>query len=248
MVVSTSTYKPPPLNPYYPLCGYDVSRWQSGVDWDIAKSVGAGYIVIRSGNATTRDTRYPTHTANARNADVPFGAYHYFRPQYTAEEIAKTIRDTVSSWPQLGMFIDFEKNPVDNWPSNMTPAIITSKALALLEEADNIWGREVGIYTSPGWWNQWIVPNARTKFKLNRRHLWIANWYYNFTKYPQYPTGWPRSQVVFWQFSGNQGPYAGKARQLGVTGSVSIDVDCFMQGDVLKFRGMLGYLPWMPEE
>jgi GH25 family lysozyme M1 (1,4-beta-N-acetylmuramidase) len=219
---------PPPLHPYWPICGFDLSYYQTNVDWEKASSVGSRFAIVRCGYGSKSDIRYSQHTSNARSHGVPFGAYFYWTPNYVLEDQIKTLRNTVGSWPQMGVYIDLEKNNVDKWPTTLTVQSITNMVLSFLKEADKIWYKPVGIYTSAGWWNSWISQTQTIKFELWRRILWDANWRYSFQKTPLYPYGWPRTQTKWWQFSGTTGPQSRKAKEFGVSGTVSVDVDCFM--------------------
>jgi GH25 family lysozyme M1 (1,4-beta-N-acetylmuramidase) len=225
----TTTYTgPPPLHPYWPICGFDVSKYQSNINWDVALGVGSRFLIARCGYGDRPDFRYSQHIGNARSNKIPFGTYFYWTPNFKLEDQIKTLRNTVGSWPNMGVYIDLEKNRVDNWPTTLTPNIVTRMVLDFLKEADKIWYKPVGIYTSYGWWGSWINRTKIIQFELWRRNLWVANWRYTFQKTPTYPYGWPRTQTRLWQFSGTTGPQARKASQFGVAGSVSVDVDCFM--------------------
>jgi GH25 family lysozyme M1 (1,4-beta-N-acetylmuramidase) len=219
---------PPPLHPYWPICGFDLSKYQTSVDWNKAIGVGSRFAINRCAYATTGDYKYSAHVGNERSHNVPFGAYFYWNPNCSVADQVKKMKDTVGSWPNMGVYIDLEKNYVDRWPANLTPQIVTNMLLGFFKEADKAWYRPVGIYSSAGWWGSWILSTSYAKFELWRRNLWVANWRYGFQKTPMYPYGWPRIQTRLWQFSGTTGPQSRKASQFGVSGTVSVDVNCFM--------------------
>lgn len=220
------------LHPDYPICGIDISKWQVWNDPLKTKEMGVQFVLIRAGNGVVRDTRMNEHRHKAEKYDLPAAFYWYWQPGLPAVDQARACRRALGSGDVI--YADLEKNKVDLWPVGATAGMITRLALEFLDAIDQQMSDESGIYTSPGWWGNWILRPAVGKFRLAQRPLWAAQWRYTFTKKPYpLPHGWPKFDL--WQFSGNTGPWAQKARLFGITQSVSVDVNAF-NGDEDKLR------------
>lgn len=62
--------------------GVDISHWQSGnLDWNAAAKAGVKWVYHKSTEGTTyRDPNYTKRRAEAKRSGMPFGAYHFARP------------------------------------------------------------------------------------------------------------------------------------------------------------------------
>lgn len=214
------------VHPLYPVGLLDVSKYQWGIDVEKAKDAGVQALIIRAGYGIVEDIRFREHRVTAEKAGWPWGAYWYWRPHYSASDQARKMRSVVGTNPPMGVYPDFEYNPrIERWPANYTKPFISRKIWEMLEACDQTFFRKAGIYTSPGFWNNWVVPTWLTKMQINTRVRWVANWYYEFAKQPRNPRGWFNWDL--WQFSAEVGPWAKKARYFGVTGDDDVDVDVF---------------------
>lgn len=229
-----STLPPGQLHPYHPVGFLDVSKYQWGIDTNRAMAAGVRALIIRGGYGVYADTRFSQHKATAERAGLPWGAYWYWRPHHSAAEQARKAKNVIGRRPPLGVFVDFEQNQrIDPWPANLSKSAVSRMIWETLEEFDRAFLDQSGVYSSPGFWAQWVTPAWMTKMRLYSRALWVANWYYNFTRQPRKPSGWPRWDL--WQFSGEVGPWAKRARELGVSGDDDVDVDVF-NGSWEEFR------------
>lgn len=212
------------LHPNYSCCGIDISQWNEFTYPQMAKDMGVKFVIARAGYGVFEDKKLHENIAICNRENIPIFFYWYWLPQLEPKKIAEAVRRVLNYGNVL--FLDVEKNNVDKWPTNMTPKIVTEHLLETLDECDGAFGKETGIYTSPGFWGAWIVKTQITKFRLPRRKKWTAQWTYSYRAKPQ-PLPYMWGDWDLWQFSGTIGVWSGKAKQFGITKSYSVDVNAY---------------------
>jgi lysozyme len=92
-------------NPWYDrVIGVDVSHWNGTIDWQILKEGGVEFVIAKASDgwrmrdehdnygpvndpASYVDRTFAYNRQGAWDIDVPFLAYHYFRPDMPLDEI-----------------------------------------------------------------------------------------------------------------------------------------------------------------
>jgi lysozyme len=207
------------LHPNYPICGCDVSYWQRSIDYTKLMAQGIRFVIARTSNGTTLDSRYPLHIAGAKKAGLPYGAYHFWQGYRTPAQNAATMIKAQPDYPPMGIWLDLEAQ------TTLTLAQSSEHIYKTLRLLDIHYGGLAGIYTNQASWKRLVAPSYYGKLQLANRKLWVANWFVNFVKQPNLPSGWPHWDL--WQFSAETGPYKQKAAQFGIAGSKSLDIDAF---------------------
>lgn len=217
------------LHPAFEVCGCDVSYWQTAVNYVRLTAMGARFIIARSSIGNKVDTRYKQHT---QAAPIPFGAYHFWQPIYLPEQNAQTMSAAQPTRPAMACWLDLESQA-----GNMTRSQTSEHIYKTLMLIDGHYDALTGIYSNQSSWLRLVDPAYYDRLQLDKRPLWVANYFQNFTLAPHLPAGWPGYTI--WQFSAEIGPYSGRASEFGISGSKSLDIDAFngSEADFQKFIG-----------
>jgi lysozyme len=185
----------------YPITGIDVSRWQKEIQWENALAQGISFAFIKASDGYLADSRniaalidpqYERNMQETSKLGIPRGIYHFLRPGQNWKKQVELFSNLVNrSGIELDAIVDIERHDDIN---KYDLANIVEKFIKHTE--DSI-GRQLMIYTSAGFWNQYMPITGWAK----HRRLWIASW----TKGPQptLPYEWekPGKPWTFWQWS-----------------------------------------------
>ena len=210
----------------YPIRGIDVSNHQATVNWPTVARAGTrfAYAKATEGDYFT-DRYYAGNYANAKNAGVYIGAYHYARPdQSSGKQQADYFLDRagyVADGRTLPPMLDIE------WPWSgsgsaypcygLTPAQMSTWIRAFVNQIKARTNQPTMIYTNTYWWN----PCTGSDTSFSNLPLFIAN--YSATSSPVLPGGWTR--WTLWQYSssgslpGDQNVFNGNASDLAALAS-----------------------------
>ena len=185
-----------PLPPPDRARGLDVCRYQDAINWELVKSDGYTFVMIRvSGPNNDRtgvevDPRFKENYAGAGSAGLLRGGYHGLVPDFGGQ--ARLFVEAVGGRTlELGYYSDLENQSLtDEKCASHLDAVDARLAEALGLPVE----KRVGVYTSPafmatrdGWW-------------AAGRRLWLAHWI------PEanvvIPAPW--TEWEFWQWT-NQG-------------------------------------------
>ena len=213
----------------WPIVGADFSKWQGKVDWSKADSqISFAYLRAGYGNSTM-DEQLAANATGCRQYGIPFGLYWFVTPDKDwrkhADNFAVAYNAAGGDLPPV---LDAEvtggldKQALAGWLEKFTLRI----------EAEI--GKQLAIYTSPGWWNQ-NMP--MTNWAKNHK-LWVAHW--TTAAQPTLPDEWvainqPRTWA-FWQYTAK-----GEGALYGAE-SKSIDLNRF-NGDREAFKAAFGVYP-----
>ena len=193
------------------LQGVDVSSYQGSINWSQAKGAGIdwGYAKATEGTGY-QDPTFPGNWSGMKNAGVVRGAYHFFHPGLNGTQQADYFLAYAGAMGagDLPPMLDWE---VTDGVSGSTAG---ANAQAFIDEIKAKTGRPTVIYTSPGLWGGFGVPQS-----FGSNPLWVADWTYATTSCPSLPSGW--SSFVFWQWSDGQ---YGTGSVAGIPGTVDRDV------------------------
>jgi len=179
------------------LPGIDVSHWQGAIDWPAVAASGRRFVIAKAteGQTYTDDT-YATNKAGATAAGLAFTAYHFARPDSTAND-AVLEADHFVSVAQLGAgnlipALDLEKT------GGLDTASLTAWVWAWLQEVGARLGVKPMIYTGPYFWKTYMGDT--TEFAdAGYKVLWIANWNVSSPSVPA--SDWGGNGWTFWQYS-----------------------------------------------
>lgn len=80
----------------YPVWGVDVSEYQGSIDWNILKEQGVQFAFIKATEGSSYiDTYFSANVSGAKLAGIPFGAYHFFSFDSSAETQAALFIETI---------------------------------------------------------------------------------------------------------------------------------------------------------
>jgi len=208
----------------YEVTGVDLSSWNGTMDFSVTKTK-CQYAYIRVGfNNYGKDVRCDYNRQAAIANDFPYGVYWYVKPGLDWRQHADNFARIAAEYPiQLDMVLDVETtmlNQVDtlNWLINLDSRI------------ESLTGRTPMIYTSMGFWNGCVAPNAH--FARNR--LWVASW--TTGPAPSMPAGW--SKWTHWQWSAD-GNKKGAEYGSGPDGDPDMDLNRYC-GTAAEFDKLYG--------
>lgn len=177
------------------LPGIDVSHWQGQPDWQAVRADGIRYAFIKATEARTFvDHRYAPNKANADAAGVAVGAYHFARPDNTANDAVREadhFLDTAALQRRnLLPVLDLEDD------GDLGTKQLRRWVKAWLARVEERLGVKAIIYTSPSFWRDEMGDTAW--FANNGHRLWIAHWG---TDQPRVPAGnWGGRSWTVWQY------------------------------------------------
>ena len=184
--------------------GIDISNHQKGADLAKAKAAGASFVFAKATEGLTYvDSEFTGFRAAAKAAGLPFGAYHFARPQpgrTGAQEAAHFLSITGTSH-DLPPVLDLED-------TTLSPAATVAFALDWLAAVTKATGVTPILYTYTGFAQQHLTVGDA----LARYPLWLANYR---TTPPPAPTPW--KAWVAWQ-------HTSSATVPGIPGSVDRNI------------------------
>lgn len=186
--------------------GIDVSDFQGDIAWsDVHASglVAFAYAKATEGTDFVAETFLPNH-AGCKAVGIPFGAYHFFRPETDGAEQAKHFLEAINGYQgTLLPMVDVEVS--DGFDAEH---IVTELAAFNATVEKTLGGKRLIIYTDMGFWNDAVGGSDAFSGHL----LWLAQ--FNAEPSPTLPMGW--SSYAIWQYADN-GAIA------GIEGSVDLD-------------------------
>ena len=175
--------------------GIDVSVWQGDFNFAKAVSEGVKFAIIRGAysapgiaNNAGKDTRFESHYASAKAANLPVGCYQYSMAT-TVEEAKKEAEFLYNNTLkgkcfELPIYIDVEDKAQRSLGKRLLTDIV--KAWCETLEGKGYW---VGIYSSASFFDTYMYDDELTRYAH-----WVAQW----TKECTYE----KSCLGMWQFGG----------------------------------------------
>lgn len=180
--------------------GIDVSKWQKGLDFNLAKKQGYDFCIVRAGRTGSNgrpimDELFYENINKAKDAGLDLGIYFYSlaTDAVTAHREAEWINhllttDLCNTHLKAGVWLDVE----DPRQASLSPAKLTSVVMAAINRL-NSYGVYVGIYSS----YNFLTHNLILKNFPDYVPIWVAQ--YGQTN--QLKKMYPRRQIPCWQFS-----------------------------------------------
>lgn len=165
--------------------GVDVSHWEGQIDWkQAAPSIGFAYYKCTEGVRYV-DGQFFANRQGCREAGVAHAPYHFFQPALDPLAQAEHFIHTAGTAYQR-YIVDVE--------AAERQENITQRLRAFLQRVEQLTGSKPAIYTSPGYWNEFIQPRPAWagEYELIVAHYTLAH-------QPSLPIGWREWRI--WQFN-----------------------------------------------
>ena len=168
--------------------GIDVSKYQSGLDWNKIKKSGVSFVIIRIGyrgygaaGNLVKDPMFEEHFTNARNAGLKVGVYFFTQAVNEAE--AQEEADGCN-WALNGRMLDypiFYDTEASTAPGGTGRADglgaedRTKCAIAFCERVKEL-GYKPGVYASTTWYRKRVNYNTlRSRYTIWNAHYGVSS-------------------------------------------------------------------------
>lgn len=217
------TLAPVAAAPAY-LPGIDVSHWQGTIRWQAVKGDGVRFAIAKASESRSFvDDQYARNRLKADRLGIPFSAYHFARPDASANDALREaehfLRTANLRGRHLLPVLDLEVN------GTLGRRALVRWVKTWLQTVEKRLGVKPMIYTTPSFWRDRMGDTAW--FAENGYRLWIAHW---FADQPRVPAAnWAGRGWTLWQTS-NCGSVA------GIAGCVDLDRFRGTNIDVLRIK------------
>ncbi len=166
--------------------GIDVSHWEGFVDWQlVSRWLGFAYFKCTDG-ADFVDPEFRLNQIGAEQSGLAHAPYHYFQPSHDPIVQANGFISVAGKgFKKYVVDVEEEEEVDDQLPGNLQ---------AFLLRCTQLTGIKPAIYTSPGYWNEFVKPHPSW---AKEYELIVAH--YTAEHVPTLPIGWTTWKV--WQFS-----------------------------------------------
>ena len=188
--------------------GIDVSKYQGKIDWTKASAKlgmgGFAYIRALDDDGLAIDPQFAANWTGAKSAGVKRGIYlPYYQglAEGVGQQLYALLTASGGDFGELPVAVDVESG-------NSVWTLAQNKALQwLMWILQRLCPNGDTLYTSPGYWNAYVMPScsgnptpASTDNTWARFYsLWLATWTYDTSKAPIVPAPW--SKATYWQYS-----------------------------------------------
>ncbi|KAB5542593.1 glycoside hydrolase family 25 protein [Coniochaeta sp. 2T2.1] len=178
--------------------GFDISHYQSSVNFAAAYSAGARFVIIKATEGTTyTDPSFSSHYTGATNAGFIRGGYHFAHPgETTGAAQADYFIAHGGGWSGDGItlpgMLDLEsEGGATCWGLSASAMVAWIKAFS--DRYHSRTGRYPMLYTNPSWWSS---CTGNSNAFVNTNPLVLAR----YSSSPgTIPGGWPYQTI--WQNS-----------------------------------------------
>ena len=168
--------------------GIDVSKYQSGLDWDKIKKSGVSFVIIRIGyrgygaaGNLVKDPMFEEHFTNARNAGLKVGVYFFTQAmneaeaQEEAEACNSALNGRMLDYP---IFYDTEASTAPGGTGRADGLGVedrTKCAIAFCERVKEL-GYKPGVYASTRWYRKRVDYNTlRSRYTIWNAHYGVSS-------------------------------------------------------------------------
>ena len=168
--------------------GIDVSKYQSGLDWNKIKKSGVSFVIIRIGyrgygaaGNLVKDPMFEEHFTNARNAGLKVGVYFFTQAVNEAEAQEEA---EACNWALNGRMLDypiFYDTEASTAPGGTGRADglgaedRTKCAIAFCERVKEL-GYKPGVYASTTWYRKRVNYNTlRSRYTIWNAHYGVSS-------------------------------------------------------------------------
>ncbi len=209
--------------------GLELAVYQPVVDWPtLIAATGISFVMIKASEAGGRDPLFQQHWAEAKQAGLLRGAYHFLRQSTDPQQQVDNFLGALGGDPgELPPTLDIED------PRANQPAQYAAGAQLWLNRVEAALGQQPMIYTAGWWWNPGMFINGRYPDWAPGYRLWVAAWPMKKSVptiaqleagqfKPLLPKSWTTWQ--FWQYSGDAATVPGITNTSGAPAIVDLDV------------------------
>ncbi|MFN0113920.1 MAG: GH25 family lysozyme [Paracoccaceae bacterium] len=178
----------------YAVHGIDVSRWQIGIDWPVARANGVNFAFVKATEGGDHaNPAFDEAISGARAAGVPAGAYHFWYHCRSGREQARWfIRNVPRRAGSLPPVLDIEWTPFSPTCRDRPPAReVRAEAASFLRTVEAHYGVAAIVYATPDIWEDaelWKLPGGH------------EYWLRSVTAHPS--ERYAGRDWTFWQYSG----------------------------------------------
>jgi lysozyme len=168
--------------------GVDISHWEGEIDWEAAYP-WMPFVYFKATEGTSWvDPQFYNNKAGCDKFGIPSAPYHYWHPEYDPVAQANHFIATAGKYPRYIVDVEDRKDNI--------PADIVGRLYKLLTVCEELTGIKPAIYTSAGYWNQYMnpIPKWADDYDLIVAH-------YTTKRNPIIPNGWLTWKI--WQFGDN---------------------------------------------
>ena len=168
--------------------GIDVSKYQSGLDWNKIKKSGVSFVIIRIGyrgygaeGKLVKDPMFEEHFTNARNAGLKVGVYFFTQAvneaeaQEEAEGCNWALNGRMLDYP---IFYDTEASTAPGGTGRADGLGVedrTKCAIAFCERVKEL-GYKPGVYASTTWYRKRVNYNTlRSRYTIWNAHYGVSS-------------------------------------------------------------------------
>lgn len=168
--------------------GIDVSKYQSGLDWNKIKKSGVSFVIIRIGyrgygaaGNLVKDPMFEEHFTNARNAGLKVGVYFFTQAvneaeaQEEAEGCNWALNGRMLDYP---IFYDTEASTAPHGTGRADGLGVedrTKCAIAFCERVKEL-GYKPGVYASTTWYRKRVNYNTlRSRYTIWNAHYGVSS-------------------------------------------------------------------------
>lgn len=168
--------------------GIDVSKYQSGLDWNKIKKSGVSFVIIRIGyrgygaeGKLVKDPMFEEHFTNARNAGLKVGVYFFTQAvneaeaQEEAEGCNWALNGRTLDYP---IFYDTEASTAPGGTGRADGLGVedrTKCAIAFCERVKEL-GYKPGVYASTTWYRKRVNYNTlRSRYTIWNAHYGVSS-------------------------------------------------------------------------
>ena len=168
--------------------GIDVSKYQSGLNWNKIKKSGVSFVIIRIGyrgygaaGNLVKDPMFEEHFTNARNAGLKVGVYFFTQAmneaeaQEEAEACNSALNGRMLDYP---IFYDTEASTAPGGTGRADGLGVedrTKCAIAFCERVKEL-GYKPGVYASTRWYRKRVDYNTlRSRYTIWNAHYGVSS-------------------------------------------------------------------------
>jgi GH25 family lysozyme M1 (1,4-beta-N-acetylmuramidase) len=146
--------------------GFDISHYQSTVDFKGAYGAGSRFVIIKATEGTDYiDSSFSSHWSGASSAGLVRGAYHFAHPDSgSGAAQANYFLQHGGKWTNDGKtlpgMLDIEYNPSGSTCYGLSTSAMTSWVQDFVNTYHSATGRYPMIYSTANWWEQ-CTGNAK---------------------------------------------------------------------------------------
>ena len=148
--------------------GVDVSHWEGSINWKLAApTIGFAYYKCTDGVRYV-DQQFHANRQGCSAAGLAHAPYHFYQPALDPLTQAEFfIRTAGKAYQRYIVDLETPERQED----------LPQRLLAFLQKVEQLTGIKPAIYTSPGYWNDfvWPHPTWATEYELIVAHYTLAH-------------------------------------------------------------------------